>query len=144
MWQKGKHIQAHSLGKGGRPEPAKPPAPRGEMNRDKKPPEAPHGKDGEKHVTETHPGKTQPHPHTGVHAFVAHHTGGGKYTSHTHHDGGDVETRQHGNEADMHTAMKEALPDTGQQSDETSDMRGGNEEFAEQLGGVGGEMGEQA
>jgi len=44
------------------------------------------------HVTMTHPGETQAHPATGVHAVHVHHTGGGKHTVHVHHDGGHVES----------------------------------------------------
>lgn len=97
------------------------------------------GGKGEKHVTETNPGETQPHPVTGVHAFHGHHVGGGKYKSHTHHDGGDVETRSHATAQDMHQAMKEALPDDQESQDgQDNDIRDGNGDFSEQLGGIGG------
>lgn len=92
----------------------------------------------EEHVTKTHPGETQPHPSTGVHAFSAHHTGGGKYTSHTHHDGGEVETQQHGSGQEMHDAMVKTLPgDDGHMGGDTNEEMG-TSDFAEQLGGVGG------
>ena len=101
--------------------------------------QAPHGDVGEKHVTETHPGETQPHPTTGVHAFHGHHVGGGKYKSTTHHDGGDVETRSHATAQDMHQAMAEALPDDQEaQNGQDNDIRDGNGDFSEQLGGIGG------
>lgn len=98
---------------------------------------APHGDVGEKHITETHPGKTQPHPVTGVHAFNGMHKGGGKYESHTHHDGGDVEVRQHGSAGEMHSAQQEALPDEGGQE---NDPRNGQQDFSEDLGGIGGDL----
>lgn len=101
--------------------------------------QAPHGDVGEKHVTETHPGKTQPHPTTGVHAFHAMHKGGGKYESHTHHDGGDVETRQHPNADEVHRAMGEALPSDQEGQNQGRDIRNGDQDFATELGGVGGD-----
>jgi hypothetical protein len=98
------------------------------------------GHAGEKHVQETHPGATQPHPTTGVHAFSAHHTGGGKMTSHTHHDDGSVDTKQHDNEADAKGAMDEAFPsqhgpnehDEPMEADDYSDALGGSIGGAEQ------------
>jgi hypothetical protein len=97
--------------------------------------QTPHGGSSEEHVTKTHPGKTQPHPVTGVHAFHSHHQGGGKYESHTHHDGGEVETRQHPDQQDMAGAMNEALPPEGEmggrdQIPEMGEMEG--------LSGIGG------
>lgn len=104
--------------------------------------QAPHGQQGPEHVTKTHPGETQPHPVTGVHAFHAHHMGGGKYKSHTHHDGGEVETREHPNHGEMQSAMHEAMPDDGQeaQGGQDNDIRDGSMDFAEGLGGIGGEQ----
>jgi len=104
------------------------------------PAQAAHGGGSVEHITKTEPGKTQPHPTTGVHAFHANHTGGGKYESHTHHDGGEVETRQHPNAAERDNAMNEALPDDQGQQDTGggNDMAGG-QDFAESLGGIGGE-----
>ena len=104
-----------------------------------KEPQAPHGQmqaGGEKHVTETMPGKTQPHPTTGVHAFHANHVGGGKYESHTHHDGGQVETKHHESAGDMHQAMNEALPDDQQGQGQEQGMP--MDDMASQLGGIGG------
>lgn len=102
------------------------------------PAQSPHGGGSVEHVTKTHPGETQPHPVTGVHAFHGHHVGGGKHVSHTHHDGGNVETKQHPTAQDMHAAMQDALPD-GDQSDPTDrDMRDGGQSFDESLGAVGG------
>src|ERR1700690_865587 len=95
---------------------------------------APHGDVGEKHVTETHPGETQPHPSTGVHAFHGHHVGGGKYKSYTHHDGGEVEQRDHQSAGEMHQAMHEALPDDQEnQEGQGNDIRDGGEDFSDQL-----------
>lgn len=99
-----------------------------------------HGDGGEKHVTETHPGQTQPHPTTGVHAIQAMHVGGGKYKSHTHHDGGEVETRHHEEENGMHQAMKEALPPAENNGESQQDDHDGGMPFGEVLGGVGGGM----
>jgi hypothetical protein len=101
--------------------------------------QAPHGDVGEKHVTETHPGETQPHPATGVHAFHGHHIGGGKHKSYTHHDGGNVEVQHHETAGDMHQAMHEALPDDQEaQEGQGRDIRDGGEDFSDQLGGIGG------
>ena len=100
----------------------------------------PHGGgDTEEHITKTQPGATQPHQVTGVHAFHANHTGGGKYTSHTHHDGGEVETRQHGSADEMHQAATEALPSEGQ-GDMESAGRLPDDGFGDSLGGIGGNM----
>ena len=100
---------------------------------------APHGEAGPEHVTKTHPGETQPHPMTGVHAFHGHHVGGGKYMSHTHHDGGEVETQHHESADDMHSAMAEALPsEGGDHMGNDQNMDGGGQDFAESLGGLGG------
>lgn len=91
-----------------------------------------------KHVTETHPGETQPHPQTGVHAFHGHHVGGGKFVSHTHHDGGEVQTQHHGNADEMHDAMVKTMPgDSGHMGGDTNEEMGSSD-FAEQLGGIGG------
>lgn len=100
----------------------------------------PHGGgDTEEHITKTHPGTTQPHPETGVHAVSIHHAGGGKYVSHTHHDGGQVETRQHGSAEEAHQAVQEALPSEGQ-GDMESAQHIPDDGFGEQLGGIGGNM----
>lgn len=99
--------------------------------------QAAHGETGEKHVTETHPGETQPHPTTGVHAFHGHHSGGGKYKSFTHHDGGDVEERQHESAGDMHSAMNESLPDQGGDMNQSQD---GGMDYGADLGGIGGQQ----
>jgi hypothetical protein len=99
----------------------------------------PHGGgDTEEHITKTHPGATQPHHITGVHAFHAHHTGGGKFTSHTHHDGGEVETRQHDNEVDVKDAHEQAFP--AGQGDMESAQHLPDDGFGESLGGIGGNM----
>lgn len=100
---------------------------------------APHGGTSTpEHVTKTHPGETQPHPETGVHAFHGHHVGGGKFVSHTHHDGGEVETKQHGNAEEMHDAQQKTLPgDSGHMGGDMNEEMGG-EDFSEALGGIGG------
>ena len=104
--------------------------------------QAPHGgqqqhSGGEKHVTETNPGETQPHPQTGVHAFHGHHVGGGKFKSHTHHDGGDVETRDHASADEMHQAGKEALPGMDSAQAPPPDDKGGT--YTDALSGIGGD-----
>lgn len=103
--------------------------------------DAPHGEAAgatPEHVTKTNPGETQPHPETGVHAFHANHSGGGKYISHTHHDGGDVETQHHANGQEMHDAMVKTLPgDDGHMGGDTNEEMG-TSDFSEQLGGIGG------
>lgn len=97
--------------------------------------EAPHGVQGPKHVTETHKGMTQPHPMTGVHSVHGFHKGGGKYESHTHHDGGDVEVKQHPSSDDMYSSMQEAMPsEGGQPGDGMSDD---SMDYSDALGGVG-------
>ncbi len=103
--------------------------------------QSPHGggEAPEEHVTKTHPGTTEPHPVTGVHAFHAHHVGGGKFTSHTHHDGGEVERRDHPHAADMHQAHQEAFPNEG--GEQNPDREGDMSDFGESLGGIGGNMG---
>lgn len=105
-------------------------------------PMAPHNaSSGEKHVTETHPGKTQPHPTTGVHAVHAHHTGshdggGSQYTTHTHHDDGTVETRENRSQDEMEQDHREAFP-PGTETAEGEDQQ---EQFSDELaGGIGGE-----
>ena len=109
-------------------------------------PQAPHGATSqEKHVKETHPGSTQPHPETGVHAFHAHHTGehgsgGAAYTTHTHHDDGTVETKENRTHDEMLADQNEAFPQSG---DEMANEPAGQdkEEYAELMNGVGGEEG---
>lgn len=64
------------------------------------------------------------------------HVGDGKYRSHTHNDGGEVETREHPSREDMAATMDEALPpDAGGQG---TDIRNGNVDFSQELGGIGG------
>jgi hypothetical protein len=99
---------------------------------------AAHGEMQPEHVTKTHPGQTQPHPTTGVHAFMGMHKGGGKYQSHTHHEDGTVETRHHENADEMHQAQQETLPgDAGNMSHDQNEEMGG-QDFSETLGGIGG------
>lgn len=101
-------------------------------------PQAPHDAHShEEHVTKTHPGKTEPHPVTGVHAHAAHHTGGGKYTTHTHHDDGSVESRDNRSHEEMVADQHEAFPPDEMAENEGSDQADG---FATDLaGGIGGE-----
>lgn len=96
-----------------------------------------------KHVEETHPGETQPHPTTGVHAFHAHHTGGGHYTSHTHHgdshpDGKHVETQDHDSHEDMLSAMHEAFPAENEADEEREGPADGTEYAKELAEGISG------
>jgi hypothetical protein len=98
----------------------------------------PHGDVGEKHVTETHPGKTQPHESTGVHAVHIHHMGGGKYQTYHHHDGGDVEVKHHQTADEAHQAAHESLPGEQIGDNQGRDIRDGGQDFAESLGGIGG------
>lgn len=105
---------------------------------DKGPAQAAHGGQAPEHVTKTHPGETQPHPETGVHAFHGHHVGGGKFKSHTHHDGGEVQTQEHGSGAEMHDAMRKTLPGDEQHMGGDQNEEMGGEDFSEALGGIGG------
>jgi hypothetical protein len=90
------------------------------------------------HVRETHPGETQPHEHTGVHAFHAHHVGGGRYHSDTHHGDGSVEHNEHPHHEHMMAAMHEAFPPQ-EQADEEHEGPADGSEYAEELAeGVGG------
>lgn len=100
--------------------------------------QSPHGggEAPEEHITKTHPGETEPHPVTGVHAFHAHHVGDGKFVSHTHHEGGEVERREHPHESDMHQAHQEAFPSQGEGEHNPDD--GSMGDFGESLGGIGG------
>jgi hypothetical protein len=95
----------------------------------------PHDGHNIKHVTETHPGTTQPHPQTGVHAVHMHHMGGGKYQTHHHHDGGSVEVRDHQDAHDAHQAAQESLPGEGQAEREEGDY---GEDYGTSMGGIGG------
>jgi len=101
---------------------------------------------GEPHVAETHPGETQPHPETGVHAFHTPHAGGGQYRSHTHHGDGHpkgmhVETREHDSHEDMMAAHHEAFPpqdEADHEQEGPADATEYSEELAEGIGGAGG------
>lgn len=121
----------------GKPGMAKKPMPKPEH--EKKAPEAPHGEHGEQHVTKTHPGMTEPHPKTGVHAFHSFHAGGGRYHSHTHHGDGTVEKREHPDANDLHRAHEEAMPP--EESEMGMEPEG---DYATELGGVGGAGGEES
>lgn len=105
-------------------------------------PMAPHNaSSAERHVTETHPGHTQAHPETGVHAFHAHHTGshadgGSQYSTHTHHDDGTVETRENRSQDEMEQDHREAFPP----GTETAEGENQQDNFRDELaGGIGGE-----
>ena len=52
---------------------------------------------------------TSPHPQTGVHAVAIHHHGDHVMT-HTHHDGGQIESMQHGSLDEAHQHAQEQLP----------------------------------
>ncbi len=88
--------------------------------------------------------KTQPHPVTGVHKVVVHHTGGGKFETHTHHDsgGGEPEKQQHESAQEMHDHVNSAMPDDGSSpQDSESDMP--NDGAADDMGSVlGSSLGE--
>ena len=103
-------------------------------------PQAPHdAHQQEKHIKETHPGKTQAHPVTGVHAFHAHHTGGGQYTHHTHHDDGTVASREGQSEQDTKAAHDEAFPPEESAELEQDPMGNEGAEYAGDMAeGIGG------
>ena len=77
-----------------------------------------HGQPEEKHTSETH--GTQPHPTTGVHAVHIHRMGGGKAMTHTHHEGGHIESQEHPTMGDAHAHAQQSLPaeDNGQEKNE--------------------------
>lgn len=81
------------------------------------------------HVTKTHPGETQPHEKTGVHAVHIHHTGGGKFTTHTHMEDGSVQTDHHENAAAMHDHMHQQFP-TEEGDDMQHDQNADNDTLA--------------
>jgi hypothetical protein len=97
--------------------------------------QAPHEGHNIKHVTETHPGTTSPHPATGIHAVHTHHMGGGRYQTHHHHEGGNVEVRDHESVHDAHQAAQESLPDEGKMEREEGDY---GEDYGSSMGGIGG------
>ena len=90
----------------------------------------------QQHSSQTH--GTQPHPQTGVHAVHIHHMGGGKAMSHTHHDGGHIESQQHNSMDEAHQHAQSMLPANSGQPQAEPD----GDEYA--LGGddeLGGMMG---
>jgi hypothetical protein len=102
-----------------------------------KPPMEGHGTPPQ-HVTQTHPGMTQPHPQTGVHAVHTLHKGGGKYETQHHNEDGTVEQRQHSSAEEAHQSAQESLPgDSGQMHGDQNEEMGG-QDFSETLGGIGG------
>lgn len=84
------------------------------------------------HVNETHPGETQPHPTTGVHAFHVHHVGEGQYRSHAHLADGQVETQDHPDANSVREAADQAFP---------PDQQEVPADYA--MGGIGGGDGNQ-
>jgi hypothetical protein len=116
---------------------SKAPEPQQKHSQDKGEAQAAHNGPAMEHVTKTHPGATTPHPVTGVHAHMSMHKGGGKYTSHTHHDGGEVESREHNSHQEMQQAHDEALPDENQGQPEQDDGSGMDQ--MGELPGIGGE-----
>lgn len=101
--------------------------------------QAPHGGSSEKHVTETHSGQTQPHPVTGVHAHHAHHTGGGQYTTHTHHEDGTVESKQGLSHPDMVADREQALPSEDGSNEMPNEPMGDDKsQYADMMSGIGG------
>ena len=106
------------------------------LGKEGKDPQAAQGShSGEKHVEVTHPGATQPHPVTGVHAVMNMHKGGGKYESHTHHDGGDVETKQHDSAEDMQASNDESIPPVNEGTDDHDNALDGTA-FSDSLSGI--------
>jgi hypothetical protein len=94
------------------------------------------------HVTKTHPGETQPHPATGVHAVHVHHVGGKhessghgggsqghKFMTHTHMKDGSVQTDHHDTEQAMHDHMRQQFP-TSEGDDMQHDQNADNDTFA--------------
>ena len=81
------------------------------------------------HVTKTHPGETQAHEHSGIHAVHVHHMGGGKYMTHTHHQDGSVDTQHHPDIHSVHDHMKESFP-TAEGDDQQHDQNADNDEYA--------------
>lgn len=109
---------------------------------DKESPQAAHNQSGPEHVTKTHPGETQPHPETGVHAVHVHHLGGGKHMTHTHHDGGEVTTKNHNTAEEAMEEAHQGLPSGDHMGDDNNAEMGGTN-FAEQLGAIGGDEGSE-
>lgn len=106
-------------------------------------PQAPHNTAGEKHVQETHAGKTEGHPVTGVHAFHAHHTGshsggGSSYTTHTHHDDGIVDSKENQSHDEMTASQNEAFPPQEQADNQPMDDDGSGmgDDMGESVGGM--------
>lgn len=75
------------------------------------------------HTSQTH--GTVPHPVTGVHAVHIHNHEGGKAKTHTHHDGGHIETRDHANLQEAHDHAQQMLPPDGVGGEPDADDRGG-------------------
>jgi hypothetical protein len=76
-----------------------------------------------------------PHPMTGVKSVSAHHMGGGKYTTHTHHEDGGMQEDHHENAASMHAHVAQSLPEEGMEQEQGAPgppMQGG----MSSLGGI--------
>lgn len=113
--------------------------PKPNMGGDKKPmSQPPNEQHSPEHVTKTHPGMTQPHPSTGVHAFHSMHKGGGKFESHTHHEDGNVEVRPHDNAEDLQAAHQEAMPSDNMGDQAPPDDMNNMEGMMKDMKGIGG------
>jgi|SRR5579864_1751718 len=103
---------------------------------------APHGEHSPEHVTKTHPGETQAHPVTGVHAVHTHHIGGGKYMQHTHHGDGSVTSEPHENLESAQSAERDSFP-TAEGDDAQHDQNADNDSFGSKsmmnMSSLGGE-----
>ena len=93
------------------------------------------------HVRETHPGETQPHEHTGVHAVHVHHAGGGRYHTYTHHGDGTVEHNEHASHEEMLSHLHEAFPAQNVADEEREGPADGSEYAEEMAEGLGGSAG---
>lgn len=67
-----------------------------------------HGGVGAAHARES--AGTKPHPETGVHAVHIHHHGDGAATTHTHHEDGSIESRDHASLDEAHDHAQSQLP----------------------------------
>ena len=101
-----------------------------------------HGEANMPHSSETH--GTQPHPKTGVHSVHVMHMGGGHAMTHTHHDGGHIESKHHASLQEAHDHAQSMLPPDEMENEESM-MHGepdGDEGMDEALGGMMGGSGE--
>lgn len=79
-----------------------------------------HGEANEPHSSETH--GTQPHPKTGVHSVHVMHMGGGRAKTLTHHDGGHIESKEHGSMHEAQQHSQHQLPAEEEMSENESNM----------------------